>query len=107
MESRKPLIIILINILIGVSWALVALGALIAFKHSQHLGLLTSIIFSFFGMIGGFTLVVIFEMCLLQYHKLQESKKQTKILEEIRDRVSNQESTKETPKIEIDSLSNN
>jgi hypothetical protein len=113
MTNRKPLIVILINILIGVSWAFVALGAMIAYQHSQHLGIFSSLIFSFFGMAAGFTLVVIFEMCLLQYQKLQETKEQTKLLKEIKEslnsnNIENSDISKiEKAEIEVDSLSHN
>lgn len=112
MENRKPLIIVIINVLLGVSWALVALGALVAYNHSQQMGIVTSVIMSFFGMLSGFVFVVIFEMCLLQYEKLQEAKKQTKLLEDIKNKIENKEQqtlphVDNNIEIDIDKLSHN
>jgi ABC-type lipoprotein release transport system permease subunit len=74
---------LLISFLAGASWALVVFGALKLFMMFWHAGLLYAILGAFVGAIGGLFLVLIVEVCSIQYKKLEELKRQTEILEKL------------------------
>lgn len=73
----------LISLLQGASWALVVVGATTFFSLLYPFGLFTALIGSFIGSLGGLFFVVIFEMAHQQNEKLEEIKKQTKLLEKL------------------------
>jgi len=75
----------LISLLQGASWALVVVGATTFFSFLYPLGLFTAFIGAFVGSLGGLFFVVVFEIAYQQSEKLDEMKKQTKLLEKLVD----------------------
>jgi hypothetical protein len=75
----------LISLLQGASWAFVLIGAFSFFTVFYPFGLLSGIIGAFLGSLGGFFFVVVFEIANIQIEKLEETKKQTKLLEKLVD----------------------
>jgi hypothetical protein len=88
-SKRKSYLENILNILLGVSWAIVFLGAIVGFKMMIYNGLVMAIISSFFGMLIGFVFVSIFEIALIQIKKYEQIKNQTQILSEINEKLSN------------------
>jgi cytochrome c biogenesis protein CcdA len=87
--KNKNLLENILNILLGVSWAIVFLGGLIGFKLMIYNGLLLAVVFSIVGILIGFIFVAIFEIALIQIKKYEQIKKQTNLLEKINDKLSN------------------
>jgi hypothetical protein len=79
----------LISLLQGASWALVVIGATVFFSTLYPFGLFTALLGAFIGSLGGLFFVVLFEMAHQQSEKLSEIKKQTKLLEKIDEKLSN------------------
>ena len=75
----------LISLLQGASWALVLVGAVSFFTTFYSFGLLSALIAAFIGSLGGLLFVVLFEIANIQIEKLDEIKKQTKLLEKLVD----------------------
>ncbi|WP_024955136.1 hypothetical protein [Sulfurospirillum arcachonense] len=75
----------LISLLQGASWALVLIGAISFFFTLYPFGFFIAIVGAFLGSLGGLFFVVIFEIANLQIEKLDEIKKQTKLLERLVD----------------------
>ena len=73
----------LLSLLQGAAWALVVVGAFTLFTNFYHLGLLIGIFGAFLGSLVGFFFVVLFELIQIQFDKLREVKKQTKLLEKL------------------------
>jgi len=78
----------LISLLQGASWALVVVGATTSFSIFYPFGLIVAIVGAFIGSLGGLFFVVIFEIAHQQSEKLEEIKKQTKLLEKLVDSQS-------------------
>ncbi|HIP29787.1 MAG TPA: hypothetical protein EYG93_03125 [Sulfurospirillum arcachonense] len=75
----------LISLLQGASWALVVVGATTFFSILYPFGLFTALIGAFMGSLGGLFFVIVFEIAHQQSEKLEEMKKQTKLLEKLAD----------------------
>ena len=75
----------LISLLQGASWALVLIGATTFFTTLYPFGLITALLGAFIGSLGGLFFVVVFEIAHQQSEKLEEIKKQTKLLEKLVD----------------------
>jgi len=75
----------LISLLQGASWALVVIGATIFFTTLYPLGFFTALVGAFLGSLAGLFFVVVFEIAQQQSEKLEEVKKQTKLLERLLD----------------------
>ncbi|MBV5278075.1 MAG: hypothetical protein J0647_03380 [Campylobacteraceae bacterium] len=73
----------LLSFLQGSSWAFAIAGGAYAFLLFSPFGFLIALLISFFLFLTGFFFVVIFEMAQIQIEKLEELKKQTKLLEKI------------------------
>jgi membrane associated rhomboid family serine protease len=73
----------LISLLQGASWALVLIGAVSFFTTFYNFGIITALIAAFIGSLGGLFFVVLFEIANIQIEKLEEIKKQTKLLEKL------------------------
>jgi len=72
----------LFSFLLGLSWGLTTLS--IIYMFLLHINNTTeALIFSFLISIPGFLLIIFLENFILSNQKLQEIKKQTKLLEEI------------------------
>ncbi len=74
---------LLINFLLGASWAFAFMGAVIFFYLFLHVGIFYSIFGSFLGAIPGLFLVLLIEYFIMRQEKLDELKKQTKLLEKL------------------------
>jgi len=83
MKLSTPLLSLLVNFLLGASWAFAFLGAVFLFYTFLQVGLLTAIFASFLGMVPGLFLILLIEYFLMRQEKLNELKKQTKLLEEL------------------------
>ncbi len=73
----------LISLLQGASWAVVVVGAVSFFSILYPFGLFVALVGAFLGSLGGLFFVVFFEIAHQQSEKLQEMKKQTKLLERL------------------------
>jgi hypothetical protein len=73
----------IVNFLLGASWAIVLFGALITFKSLLFLGLFTAIFFSVFYIFFALFMILALDAFVINRKRLQETQKQTKILEEI------------------------
>lgn len=83
MRINRSFFGILVNILLGVAWALALMGALYLFSAFMMGGLLSGLIMAFWGVLPGLFLVVILEYILIGFERLDELKKQTLLLEKI------------------------
>jgi hypothetical protein len=72
-----------LSLLQGSSWAFAIAGSMYTFLLFSPFGILTGLLVGFFIFLIGFFFVVIFEMAQIQIDKLEELKKQTKLLESI------------------------
>jgi len=73
----------IIGFLQGASWAIVLFGAYFTFKFSITFGLSFSIFFTFLFIIISLFLILALDAFSVNKQKLEESKKQTKLLEKI------------------------
>jgi hypothetical protein len=73
------------SFLLGISWAFIVLGAFIIFKIFLFMGVSTALFFSILFVVFGLFLILLLETMLTYRDRLDESKKQTQLLEEIRD----------------------
>ncbi len=75
----------IISFLLGTSWAFIVLGAFIIFKIFLFMGVGSALFFTILYIILGLFFVLLLETMLTYKERLAESKKQTQLLEEIRD----------------------
>ncbi|WP_200762173.1 hypothetical protein [Nitrosophilus alvini] len=87
---RRSAVEVLISFLLGISWALALLSALFAFDFFYPFGLFTAIAGAIFGAFFWLVLIIFLEIASLQIDKYRELKQQTKLLSEIKDRLSNE-----------------
>ena len=73
----------IINFLLGASWAIVLFGALITFKIFIAMSLALAIFLTLFYIIISLFLILGLDAFLVNKKRLQEAKKQTKLLEKI------------------------
>ena len=73
----------IIGFLLGASWAIVIFGALITFKIFITLGLPLAVISTILFIIVSLFLILALDAFLVNKQRLQEAKKQTKLLEKI------------------------
>ena len=83
MKLTAPSLSLLINFLLGASWAFAFLGASTLFFLFLHIGLFYSLFGSFIGALPGLFFVLLIEYFLMRQEKLDELKKQTQLLEEL------------------------
>ena len=83
MRLSSPLLSFLINFLLGASWAFALLGASTLFFLSLNIGFFYALLGSFLGSLPGLFMVLLIEYFLMRQKKLEELKKQTKLLEEL------------------------
>ncbi len=72
---------ILVNFLLGVSWAFAFLGASTLFFILLNVSILYALFGSLLGALPGLFFVLLIEYFLMRQEKLEELKKQTKLLE--------------------------
>ena len=75
----------ILSFMLGMSWAFVILGAFFTFSTFSFLGLLPAIIFTFLFIFVAFMLILLLEGLLMYRKNFDEKRKQTALLEEIRD----------------------
>ena len=73
----------IVSFLLGASWAVVLFGALITFKSFLFMGLFTAIFFSILFIFFSLFMVLALDAFVINRQRLQETKKQTKLLEEL------------------------
>ena len=83
MKLSTPLLSLLVNFLLGASWAFAFLGASTLFFILLNIGIFYSLFGSFLGALPGLFMVLLIEYFLMRQEKLDELKKQTKLLEEL------------------------
>lgn len=79
----------IISFLLGASWAIVLLGALIVFKTFLVLGLGLSIVITIFYIFISLFLILTLDAFSVNKQRLSEEKKQTKLLEKIYSKHTN------------------
>jgi hypothetical protein len=67
----------------GSSWALAILGGIYTFLLFFPFGFLTALLLATFLFLVSFFFVVVFEIAQIQIDKLEELRKQTKLLEKL------------------------
>ena len=73
----------IISFLLGASWAIAFLGALIVFKTFIFLGLVFSIFITIFYIFIILLLILLLDSFSINRQRLEESKKQTELLEKL------------------------
>jgi len=73
------------SFLLGLSWAFIVFGAYITFKTFFFMGVISALFFSAVYVVFGLFLILLLETMLSYKERLAETKRQTKLLEEIRD----------------------
>jgi hypothetical protein len=79
----------IISFLLGASWAIVILGALITFKSFILLGFPLAIFLTILYIITSLFMILALDAFAINRHRFEESKKQTKLLEKIYEKSSN------------------
>jgi len=72
-----------ISFLLGASWGIIFFGAYLTFKVSISLGLTLAIFLTILFIITSLFLVLLLDAFAINRQRLEESKKQTKLLEKI------------------------
>ena len=87
--KEKPLGFV-INFFLGIAWASVLIGAVIPFFSSFHFSLLDTLFSSVIGALPGLVVVLLLEHIITTKEKYYEIKKQTKLLEQILEKLDKQ-----------------
>jgi hypothetical protein len=82
---KKPLGFV-VNFLLGVSWAIAAIGALSSFLSFYHYGIFYAVVWAFIGLIPGLIAVLLLEHFITSQEKLAELRKQTELLEKLNEK---------------------
>jgi uncharacterized membrane protein len=80
---QKDLYDKIISFLLGASWGIIFFGAYITFKTSMAFGLTLAIFSTIFFIIVALFLVLLLDAFSVNKKRLEESKKQTELLEKI------------------------
>jgi hypothetical protein len=83
MRLSSPILSLLINFLLGVSWAFALIGASTLFFSFLDIGLLYAILGAIFGSLPFFIIILFLEYFIMRQEKLEELKKHTKLLQEL------------------------
>ena len=83
MKLSSPLLSLLVNFLLGASWAFSLLGATILFYLFLDMGIVYAFFGALVGLIPGLFVVLLIEYVFMKQEMLNEAKKQTKLLEEL------------------------
>ena len=81
MRLNSALLSLIINLLLGASWAFALIGASTLFFIFLQIGIFYGLFASFLGALPGLFMVLLLEYFLMREEKLNELKKQTKLLE--------------------------
>jgi len=74
---------VVVNFLLGVSWAFVLLGTITSFLSFYDDSIVYAIVYGLIGAIPGMVAVLLLEHIITNKEKYLELKKQTKLLEEL------------------------
>ena len=83
MRLSSPLLSLLVNFLLGASWAFALIGAFILFFSLLNVGFIYAFIGAFLGALPALFMVLLIEYFLMREEKLKELRKHTKLLEEL------------------------
>jgi hypothetical protein len=83
MKLSSTLLSLLINFLLGASWAFAFAGATIFFFIFLEIDTFLAILAGLLGALPGLFLILFIEYFLIRQENLSELKKQTKLLEEL------------------------
>ena len=84
MRLHNKALSFIVNFLLGISWAIVFVGAISSFlSYYVTDSIFLGVIYFFIGAIPGMVFVLLLELFILQKEKLYELQKQTKILEKL------------------------
>jgi len=83
MRLSSPLLSLLINFLLGASWAFALVGASTLFFSFLNIGLIYAIFASILGALPALFMILMIEYFLMRQEKLYELRKHTKLLEEL------------------------
>ncbi len=81
MRLSSPLLSLLVNFLLGASWAFALIGASTLFFSLLNVGFIYAFIGAFLGALPALFMVLLIEYFLMREEKLNELRKQTKLLE--------------------------
>jgi len=82
----------ILSLLLGVSWAFIIIGVYVTFTSFVHYSLYYALFASFIFLFIGLFLILILEMMDLQMKKFNEMQKQTKLLEDLDEKLSDNRS---------------
>jgi hypothetical protein len=83
MRLSSPLLSLLINFLLGASWALALFSASIFFFFFLKINIIYATIGGILGALPFLVMILFLEYFIMRQEKLEELKKQTKLLQEI------------------------
>jgi uncharacterized membrane protein (DUF106 family) len=86
MKLSSPLLSFLVNFLLGASWAFALAGASTLFFIFLSMGIFYALLTALLGALPGLFFVLLLEYFFMKQEKLNELKKQTKLLEELVDK---------------------
>jgi NADH:ubiquinone oxidoreductase subunit 6 (subunit J) len=75
----------ILSFLLGMSWAFVLVGTFFTYSLFSFLGFLPALFASFLFIFIGFILILLLEALMMYRQNFDEKRKQTQLLEEIRD----------------------
>ncbi len=84
MRLKKTTLSALMSFLLGAGWGLALIGALSSFLSFFHAGILIALLAAVLGALPGLLMVVFLEYLLLKNEILSELKRQSRLLEEIK-----------------------
>ncbi len=82
----------LLSFLLGSSWAFIILGAFLTFKTFLFLGVVGAVIITFIFIFIALVLIVILEALMIYKSNSTELKKQTELLQEIKESLKSNNS---------------
>lgn len=89
MRLQRSILGVLVNFLLGVAWAFVLIGALYTFSSFYPFGIFYALLMAFFGVLPGLFVVVLLEYLMVGMERLEEMKKQTKLIEQFTSQEQN------------------
>jgi len=83
MRLPSPLLSLLINFLLGASWAFALIGASTLFFSFLDMGFIYAIFGAILGALPFFVFILFLEYFIMRQEKLEELKKHTRLLQEL------------------------
>jgi membrane-bound ClpP family serine protease len=88
---KKDPFLRVVNFLLGASWAIIVLGAMLTFKFFIYFGISSAIFTTFIFIFFSLFFVLFLDMFIVNKQRLQETKKQTELLEKIASKLEEKE----------------